>query len=129
MLTIPGIVGSLLAAGWVVVVFEVVVFEVVVVVVVVVFDVVDVVLVGSSVAVPIIQYDFVVSRPGQVMPGFNFFRSATESPQLLAKLAHVAPLSGAVEKSHSTARGFRTAAIAGAIPKARRTFKCILGRV
>jgi hypothetical protein len=67
-------------------------------VVVVVVDVLDVVVGGgvvvggSSLTVPITQYKLLVSRLGQLIPGFNFLRSSTDSPQLLEKLSHVAPL-------------------------------------
>lgn len=107
----PGIVGELLGAAAVVVVEE----DVVVVEVLEVVDVMeavlwDVVVVGSGslVTVPITQYDLLVSSAGQVIPGFNFWRSSTESPQLLAKVAQVSLLPGAVEKAQSTARRERT---------------------
>lgn len=48
--------------------------------VVVVFVVVEVVLEGSSVAVPITQYDLLASRSGQVIPGFSCLRLPTDSP-------------------------------------------------
>jgi hypothetical protein len=66
---ILGIVGKLVGAVSVVV-------EALVVTVVVV----DVVLEGSSVAVPITQYDLLASRLGQVIPGLSCFRLSTESP-------------------------------------------------
>jgi hypothetical protein len=66
---ILGIVGKLVGAVSMVV-------EALVVTVVVV----DVVLEGSSVAVPITQYDLLVSRLGQVIPGLSCFRLSTESP-------------------------------------------------
>lgn len=71
-------------------------------------------------AVPITQYNLLVSRPGKVMLGSSCVRASTESPQLLAKLEHVAPTSAVVEKSHSTARGERAAAIAGTSPMVGR---------
>jgi hypothetical protein len=111
----PGIVGELLGA------VSVVGADLVVVVVVVV-----VVLGGSSVAVPITQYDLLLSRLGQVIPGFSCWRLLTGSPQLLAKLEHVAPASAAVEKSHLTTRRVRAAPIAGTAPTARRAVKCIV---
>jgi hypothetical protein len=80
---------------------------------------------GSSVTVPTTQYDLLVSRLGQVIPGFSFWRSLTESPQLLEKLEHVAPASAVVEKSQVTARGARAAPIAGTTPTARRAVRCI----
>lgn len=49
-------------------------------VVVVVFVVVEVVLEGSSVAVPITQHDLLTSRSGQVITGFSCFRLSTDSP-------------------------------------------------
>lgn len=104
-------VGELLGAAAVVVVEE----EEVVVEVLEVVDVMRVVLLvvvvvgsGSSVTVPITQYDLLVSSAGQVIPEFNFWRSSTESPQLLAKVAQVSLLLGVVEKAQSTARRERT---------------------
>jgi hypothetical protein len=95
-------------------------------VVVVLAAVVDVVLEGSSVAVTITQYDLLVSRFGQVIPGFSCWRVLTESAQLLAKLVYVAPASAVVEKSQSTARRVRTAAMAGTTPTTRRVVRCII---
>jgi hypothetical protein len=59
---------------------------------------------GSLLTVPIMQYSSSASTSGQLMPGFNFVRSSTDMPQLAAKLSHVAPLSAFVEKSQSTPR-------------------------
>jgi hypothetical protein len=81
---------------------------------------VEVVLDGSSLTVPITQYDLLLSRVGQVIPGFSCWRFSTESPQELAKLEHVAPASAVVAKSQLTARWLRTAAIAGDAPRAKR---------
>jgi hypothetical protein len=60
------------------------------------------------------------------MPGFSFCKSVTDSPQLLEKLAHVAPASAVVAKSQLTARGARAAPIAGTAPTARRAVRCIV---
>lgn len=57
-----------------------------------------------SVTVPITQYAFVISSPGQIIPGFSLWRSSTESPQLLAKVAHVSPVLAVVSNPQSTAR-------------------------
>jgi uncharacterized membrane protein YqhA len=65
---------------------------------------VGVVVGGSSLMVPMTQYELFVSRLGQLIPGFNILRSSTATPQLLEKLSHVAPLSAEVEKSQSTPR-------------------------
>jgi hypothetical protein len=106
----PGITGVLGAGGAVVVVVGAVVVLVVVGVVVgvgcgVVVVVLGVVVGGSSVTVPITQYSWLALRvPGQVVPGFSSWKSATDSPQLLAKLSHVAPGSGGVAKSQTTPR-------------------------
>jgi hypothetical protein len=110
----PGIVGSLVAQG------SVVVGAVVVDVVVVVVGS------GSPVTVPITQYNWLVSRLGQIIPGLSCCKSLTESPQLLAKLEHVAPESAVVEKSHETARRFRATAMAGIAPIVRRAVKYII---
>ena len=47
-----------------------------------VLDVKSVVLRGlsSSLIVPITQYDLLVLRPWQVVPGFGFLRPSTDSP-------------------------------------------------
>jgi hypothetical protein len=65
--------------------------DLVVVVVVVVVDV------GSPVTLPSTQYSLLVSRLGQVIPGFSWVSSSTESPQLLARLWQVSPLLTDVE--------------------------------
>jgi hypothetical protein len=111
---VPGMVGELLGADSVVVGL--------VAVVVVLMDGV----LGSSVAVPITQYDLLVSRLGQAILGFSFCRSLIGSPHALAKLEHVAPASAVVEKSKLTARGTRAAPIAGTIPMARIAMRCIV---
>lgn len=89
-------------------------------VVVVDFVEVEVVLDGSSLTVPITQYDLLLSRVGQVIPGFSCWRFSTESPYELAKLEYVAPVSAVIAKSQLTAQWLRTAAIAGAAPRAKR---------
>lgn len=85
---------------------------------------------GSSLTVPITQYDLLVSRPGQLIPGLTFLRSSTDIPQLSAKLAQVSPLPGGIEKAQSTARRDRVTVLAKTIPgkspaAARRRVKCI----
>lgn len=117
----------------VVVVVVVDVFNVVLEDVVVLVDVFNVVLedvvVGSAVTVPMTQYFLLVSRLGQLMPGFNDWSLSTERPQLLAKLAHVAPLSAVVEKEQVTARREGTPEarrICGRNPATRRCVSCIL---
>jgi hypothetical protein len=107
-------VGELLGAVLVVVVDVVVAVSVVLVVV------------GSPVMVPITQYDWLVSRLGQLIPGFSCWRVSTDSPQLLAKLEQVAPASAVVEKSQSTARRDRAAAIPGTMPAMRMYVKYML---
>lgn len=89
----------------------------------------DVVLDGSSstVPVPTTQYDLLVSRLGQVIPGFSCWSFSTDSPQEAAKLEHVAPASAVVAKSQLTARSLRTAAIAEAVPRTNRWVKRIVG--
>lgn len=59
----------------------------------------DVVVGRSSVLVPITQYSLLVSRPGQVTPGFHFMKSVTDAPQLAAKLSQVAPLFGGLREN------------------------------
>jgi hypothetical protein len=99
---LPGVVGVPLVA--VVedetVVEDVVVEDIPVVIVVLedlVVEVVVVVDVGSPVTLPSTQYSLLVSRLGQVIPGFSWVSSSTESPQLLARLWQVSPLLTDVE--------------------------------
>jgi hypothetical protein len=106
---------------------------VLVVVVVVAVDVVLVrvvlVLVGSSVTVPITQYNLLVSRPGQVIPGFSCWRPSTDSPQVLAKLRQVSPLAALVVKEHSTARRESAHARPRMSPAAAKSVSCIIQNV
>jgi hypothetical protein len=104
-------VGLLLGSVTVVVVDSLVMVDFVVVV--------EVVQDGSSVTVPITQYDLLTSRSGQEIPGFSYFRLSTDSPQLLAKLEHVSTASALMQKSQLTAWGVRAAAVAGIAPVAR----------
>lgn len=59
----------------------------------------DVVVARSSVPAPITQYSLLVSRPGQVTPGFHFMKSVTDSPQPAAKLSQVASLLGGLSEN------------------------------
>lgn len=103
-------------------VFEVVVLDVVLLVVVGVG--------GSSVMVPMTQYDLVMSKvPGQVRPGLSFVSSSTDRPQLLAKLSHVSLLLGGVEKAQSTARGDRRAAVPIETRSPLAMTRCFMGDI
>jgi hypothetical protein len=64
----------------------------------------DVVAMGSSFTLPIIQYNLLISKRGQLVPGFNPSNSSTVNPQELEKLSQVASLVGAVENRQSTPR-------------------------
>lgn len=114
----PGMVGELIGADEVVVV---VVASVVVKVVVV-----SVVLEPLSVSVPITQYNLLVSRLGQEILGFSCWSSATDSPQVLAKLSQVSDLVAVVVKEHSTPRRERAKTKPGMSPAAARCASCIL---
>ncbi|KAL2820422.1 hypothetical protein BJX63DRAFT_380757 [Aspergillus granulosus] len=81
---------------------------------------------GSSVTVPMTQYDLVGSRSGQVMPGFSAWKSLTDSPHVPAKLSHVAPLPGVVSKRQSTSWRNKADASAGMSPPATRWISCII---
>jgi hypothetical protein len=84
--------------------------------------------VGALVTSPMTQYDRLVSMLGQVMPGFSFFNSSRDNPQLLAKSSHVTPKSALVSKEQSTPRARMEEAVAttaAGIPVARRSVSCI----
>lgn len=59
---------------------------------------------GSSLKVPITQYESSMFKLGQLIPGFKATNSPSDSPQPLAKLSQVEPLSGDVENAQSTPR-------------------------
>jgi hypothetical protein len=65
---------------------------------------VDVVARGSSFTLPIIQYNLLISKSGQLVPGFKFLKSSAVNPQELEKLSQLASLVGVVEKRQSTPR-------------------------
>jgi hypothetical protein len=67
-------------------------------------DCVEIVVDGSATTVPMTQYSLVVSRPGQLMPGFSLASSSTEIPQPAAKLSQVSPLAAVTATSQITAR-------------------------
>jgi hypothetical protein len=84
--------------------------------------------VGALVTSPMTQYDRSVSMSGHVMPGFRFFKSLRDNPQLLAKSSHVVPKSAVVSKEQSTPRATMEAAVAitaAGIPAANRIVNCI----
>jgi hypothetical protein len=83
--------------------------------------------VGSLVTSPMKQYDRLVSRSGHVMPGFSFFKSLRDNPQLPAKSSQVAPKSAVVSKEQSTPRATmkEDATTAAGTPATNRSVSCI----
>jgi hypothetical protein len=84
--------------------------------------------IGAFVTSPMTQYDRLVSMSGHVMPGFSFFNSSRDNPQLLAKSSHVTPKSAVVSKEQSTPRARMEEAVAttaAGTPAARRNASCI----